>query len=78
MGKPVRHWWGAGFPPEFAREWSADESKRCEGEVQQLYVRRTVKGRAGWHVVGLVCLGCGVTSVDEDALGALESESSRG
>lgn len=33
MGRPLRHWWGVGFPKEFEREWSADQSKRCEGEL---------------------------------------------
>jgi hypothetical protein len=78
MGKPIRHWWGAGLPGEFAREWSADESKRCEGEVQSLYVRKTVDGKAGWRVVGLICLGCGVVSVDEEALDFLDYEAGAG
>lgn len=78
MGRPLRHWWGSGFPAEFAREWSRDQSLRCEGEVQRLYVRRTVDGRAGWRVIGLVCLGCGVTSIDEEALDFLGAETGSG
>jgi hypothetical protein len=74
MGRPIRHWWGAGLPEEFEREWSPDSSKRCEGEVQQLYVRKTLDGKARWHVVGPVCLGCGTASVDEDALDGLYLE----
>lgn len=62
------------MPEEFERPWSKDQSKRCEGEVQQLYVRRTVAGKAGWRVVGLVCLGCGVTSIDEESLDFLDAE----
>lgn len=80
MARPLRHWWGVGFPPEFRLEVPSDplgagRGLRCEGEVQRLYVRKTFDGRAGWHVVGLVCLGCGVTSIDEDALAALDPES---
>ncbi len=73
MGKPLRHWWGADLPLAFAIEWSPDASKRCEGEVQRLYVRKTLDGTPGWRTVGLICLGCGMTSVDGGALAQLDA-----
>jgi hypothetical protein len=74
MSRATRHWWGIGLPPEFSIEWSDDESRRCEGEVQSLYVRKTFDGRAGWHVIGMVCLGCGVVSIDEESVDALDPD----
>jgi hypothetical protein len=66
MGKPLRHWWGAGLPRAFERPWSADESKRCEGEVQKLYVRKTLDGkvRLGASSAAPVAVGAGGAAVD--------------
>ena len=74
MWRATRHWWGSCLPTGSLIEWSLTNHVAARARFRASTCGKTLDGRAGRHVIGMACLGCGVVSIDEESVDALDPD----